>query len=326
MLEHSSDKIRQAILQTVAYSDIFDYPLTAREIHRYLTNVCASLEKVVRAVEEEGIVTRVGNYFTLPGREEIVRIRMQREAHSHELIARAIQYGRVLGSLPYIRMVALTGSLAVMNVSRNEDFDYMLVTAAGRVWTARAFALAFNRLTRLRGYTLCPNLIVSETALEWPLQDLYSARELYQMIPIAGMAVYRRLLAANVWARGFLPNALNASGDGKSSQNWHFRESRVKTRQVLEIPLNGKLGDRFEKWEMNRKIARFSRQAGFGIETIFNAEICQGNFHHHRKWTHEAFEKKLSALAAFSSMARSDSCGEVLLSQSPGTAIGANRS
>ena len=33
-------------------------------------------------------------------------------------------------------------------------------------------------------------------------------------------------------------------------------------------------------------------------ETIFTAEVCQGNFHHHRKWTGEAYEAKLSALAA----------------------------
>lgn len=328
MLEHSSDYLAQAILQTVAYSDIFDYPLTAREIHRYLTGVHASLEEVVQAVEKEGIVTRICDYFTLPGREEIVRIRMQREAHSRELMPRAIGYGRVLGTLPYIRMVALTGSLAVMNVSKAQDFDYMLVAAPGRVWTARAFALALNRFTRLQGYTLCPNLIVSETALEWPLHDLYSARELCQMIPITGMKVYDRLFTANLWMQDFLPNVLNANaanlansanGEEKNSRNLPVREIRVKTLQnLLELFLGGKLGDRFEQWEMNRKIARFSKQPGFGDETIFNAEVCQGNFHHHRKWTYAAFEEKLNSLAAVRD-------GDVAITHSPRTAIGANR-
>ena len=203
----------------------------------------------------------------------------------------------------------------------------MLVTAPGRVWTARAFALALNRLARLRGHTLCPNLIISETALAWPRHDLYSARELYQMIPIAGTDVYRHLLKANSWAQDFLPNALNANitnstndanSEDKNSRNSQLREIRVKTRQVLEIPLKGNLGDRFEQWEMTRKIARFSKQAGFGEETIFNAEICQGNFHHHRQWTREEFEERLSALAAVPG-------GEVALTQSPSPAIGAHR-
>jgi hypothetical protein len=311
MLEHSSANLARAILQTVAYSDIFDYPLTAREIHRYLKGVHVSLGEVVQAVEKEGIVTRTGDYFTLPGREEIVLIRMQREAHSRELMPRAIQYGRVLGTLPYIRMVALTGSLAVMNVSKDQDFDYMLVTAPGRVWTARAFALAFNRLTRLRGYTLCPNLIVSETALEWRLHDLYSAHELYQMIPITGMNVYRKLIKANEWAKKFLPNGWQTSEAPKNGET-----SEVSILKFLELPLQGKLGDQFEKWEMNRKIARFSKQPGFGEETIFNAEVCQGNFHHHRKWTSAAFEEKLNALTAVRG-------GDVAITHSPRSAIGA---
>jgi len=333
MLEHSLDNLSRAILHTVAYSDIFDYPLTAREIHRYLTGVQASLEEIVQVVGNHSIITRTGNYFTLPGREEIVSIRMQREEHSRELRPHAIRYGRILSSLPYIRMVALTGSLAVMNVSKNEDFDYMLVTAPGRVWTARAFAVTINRLTRLQGYTLCPNLIVSETALEWPLHDLYSARELYQMIPITGLDVYRRLLAANRWAQDFLPNALsahstnNANWKEKDSRNLAIRDTRVKTFQnLVELSLDGQLGDHFEKWEMNRKIARFSKQAGFGTETIFNAEVCQGNFHHHRTWTREAFENRLFAFAAVSKMPRSDTGGELALTQSLGTAIGANKS
>lgn len=307
MLEHSLDNLSRAVLQTVAYSDIFDYPLTAREIHRYLIGVEASLEEVARTVADEEIFTRTGDYFTLPGREEIVSIRIQRERHSRGLFPRSIQYGRMLGVLPYIRMVALTGSLAVLNVSKDQDFDYMLVTVPGRVWMARAFALAFNRFVRLQGHRLCPNLIVSETSLEWPLHDLYSARELYQMIPIVGIDVYHRLLAENAWAQDFLPNALNAKNADKNLRMSEFGVGRLQ--HLLEFLLNGKLGDRIERWEMNRKIARFSQQAGFGEETIFNAEVCQGNFHHHRKWTKEAYENRLSNLRANSPLPEREGVG-----------------
>ncbi|HVF24302.1 MAG TPA: hypothetical protein VNA23_00345 [Anaerolineales bacterium] len=297
MLANFTDKLSQAILHTLTYSDIFDYPLTASEVHQYLTGVKASSEEVRQALED-GPIKRTGSYFTLPGRENIVSIRLDREARSQKLLPLALRYGRILGRLPYIRMVALTGSLAVMNSPETADFDYMLVAARGRVWTARAFALAFNRLTRLRGYTICPNLIVSEDALEWRLHDLYSARELCQMIPIAGMDVYYQLLAVNTWAQNFLPNAFDANvanlannAKRKNSRNLPFRVIRVKA--LLELPLRGKFGDRFENWEMDRKIARFSKQTGFGEETIFNADVCQGNFHRHRSSTRDAFDKRL---------------------------------
>ena len=109
MLDNSPTNLSRAALQTVAYADIFDYPLTALEIHRYLTGVRAPVEAVKRALEEEHLFVRIGDYFTLPGREEIVSIRTQREVRSRNLMPRAIQYGRILGALPYVRMVALTG-------------------------------------------------------------------------------------------------------------------------------------------------------------------------------------------------------------------------
>jgi hypothetical protein len=242
-----------------------------------------------------------GEYYYLAGRMDIVETRKERVARSKKLLPHALRYGRILGALPFIRMVALTGSLAVMNVSKNADFDYMLVAKKGRVWTARAFALVLNRIARRFGHTICPNLIVSESSLEWPLHDLYSARELTQMIPIAGMESYRRVIEVNSWAKGFLPNSFNSNSLNwtNDAKNRHSRNSllrSIRVKNLLEVPLYGKLGDSLERWERTRKIARFSKLPGFGEETVFNAEVCQGNFHHHRKWTREVFQERLSAL------------------------------
>ncbi|MEP6894670.1 MAG: hypothetical protein ABI986_03590, partial [Chloroflexota bacterium] len=153
--------LERAILETLAYSDVFDYPLRLDELYRYLPIrvEIGKLQQALGLLNEQ--VGMKDDLCFLTGHEAIIKIRKQREAHSQKLTQRALQYGCVLGSLPFIRMVALTGSLAVMNSSGDADFDYMLVAAPNRVWTARAFALLFNRFTRLFGHTLCPNLIVS---------------------------------------------------------------------------------------------------------------------------------------------------------------------
>ena len=305
MLDNSHKNLSQAILETVAYSDVFEHPLRAREIHRYLIGNRLPFEELEQALDDERTILRKGEYFFLPGREEIVQIRQICEAHSRRLLPRALQIGRLLGALPFIRMVALTGSLAVLNVSKTDDFDYMLVTVPGRVWTARALALLINRVVKLFGHTICPNLIISEKALEWPLHDLYSARELCQMVPVFGMDVYRDLLQLNAWAADFLPNAFiesNRSQFEVSQENSVSSHRTPVLKKLFEVLLGGKLGDRFEEWEMNRKIRRFSQQEGFGEETVFHAEVCQGNFHHHRKWTHAAFQKRLDNVNKDSSL------------------------
>jgi len=300
-----SDEIERAILETLTYSDIFDYPLRLDELKRYLPVRAdeQELEEILNSAH--GQIQRQSDFYYLAGRDEIVSLREQRETRSKTLLPIALQYGRILGALPFVRMVALTGSLAVLNVSKNADFDYMLVTKRGRVWTARLFAMAVNRMAGLFGFTLCPNLIVSETALEWPLHDLYSARELFQMIPITGTDEYKDVIEVNGWARKFLPNA-TLERDGLLSHIPNFTRALQKSGEFL---LSGRLGDQLEDWEMTRKIKKFSKQPGFGEETIFTAEVCQGNFHHHRKWTKEVFEEKIKDIVIAS---RSVASGEAI--------------
>jgi len=288
----SNGNIERAALETLTYSDIFDYPLRLDELYRYLPVRTDKQELEERLNSAHGQIQQQGGFYYLAGRNEIVSIRERREARSRKLLPIALRYGRILGALPFVRMVALTGSLAVLNVSKNADFDYMLVTERGRVWTARLFAMAVNRVAGLFGFTLCPNLIVSETALEWPLHDIYSARELFQMVPITGMHVYNMVIDVNGWAGELLPNA-TLKRDSLLSRMPDFTRALQKFGEFL---LSGKLGDQLEHWEMTRKVAKFSKQPGFGEETIFTAEVCQGNFHHHRKWTKEVFERKLADL------------------------------
>jgi len=299
MPERSSSELSQAVFDTLNYSDIFDFPLKAQEVYRFLSKREAAYDDVYEALNSDPRFAREGEYFSLIGRETTVRLREKREQRSLKLLPFALAYGRIIGLLPFVRMVALTGSLAVYNVSKDEDFDYMLVTQPGRLWTARAFVLLFGRFTRLAGHTLCPNVIISEDLLEWRQHDLFSARDLCQMIPISGRDVYQSLMKANGWVKDFLPNAYAEVVLVRAEKK---RQSILQS--LFEILFRGRLGDHFEHWEMNRKIERFSRQEGFGEETIFNASICQGNFDHHRQWT----QKELGKRAAFSN--RKDSIQE----------------
>jgi hypothetical protein len=187
-------------------------------------------------------------------------------------------------------MVTLTGSLAMLNLSRDADMDYMLVTQPGRLWLARAFAVTFGRVMRIFGDRICVNLLVSESALEWHPRDLYSAREMCQMIPLNGLDVYSRLRAANAWTKSFLPNA-------DSAPLLTQKEARSSAFQKwLEIPLRGKLGDALERWAMRLQLKKIIATYGTGGEANFSADLCQGNFHDHRRGTENSFNERLALL------------------------------
>ena len=288
MSENFSDKLSQAVLQTIAYSDIFDYPLTAHEIHRYLTGVKASYEQVLQVLEEEP-VTRVGEYFTVPGREAIAGIRMRREASSRKIMPRAVRYGRILAALPYIRMVTLTGSLAMSNMEEGQDIDYMIVTAPNHLWTCRALALLVARFARFENIQLCPNFLITENALTLTDRSLYAAHEMTQMILISGPETYDRMRRLNAWTDEYLPNAQGAPKI--------FDMPKTPTQfQILFEFLSLLFPVRLiEQWEMNRKIKKLSREQASSSESRFTRDVCKGHADRHGEKTVRALNERLQS-------------------------------
>ena len=293
----SAGSIKNAILKTLAYSDVFDYPLRPEELHYYLEALSITADELTFSLQVlNGQIGKSHGFYFLRGREEIINLRVQREQKTALAFKRAWRYGRLLGYLPFIRMVGLTGSLAVRNCDDDMDLDFMLVTQSGRVWLARAFALLLGRFARLFGDTLCPNLIISEHKLAWAAQDLYNARELCQMIPIAGGNVYAKLRKSNNWTNKYLPNSKISNLKKQNQPTDHSRITQASfgfLQSIFELFLSGRLGDLLESWEMKRKVARFTRQTGYGSETVFNADICQGNFDHHGTKTREGYRQRL---------------------------------
>lgn len=290
MPSNFSSSLEHAVLETLAYSDVFDYPLTLDELHRYLP-FPASTDDLLACLKNLSMVSWRSGFYFLAHRDSLVEVRLVRDAVSRSAFSRALSCGRILGVLPFVRMVSLTGSLAVLNLAKDADMDYFLITQPGRLWLARAFAVTFGRFMRLFGERICVNLLVSETQLAWGVQDLYSAREMCQMIPITGMDVYLELREYNVWTESFLPNAVSAPKHAPD-----MKPASVWLQKFLELLLRGSMGDKLEKWAMDFQLKKITRTYGSGLEANFSADLCQGNFHDHRTGTEQSFRERLAVL------------------------------
>ncbi|HLO34274.1 MAG TPA: hypothetical protein VK249_34330 [Anaerolineales bacterium] len=273
---------------------MFDYPLTVQEVYRYLTSMKASLGDVAQALGGETLFSRVDGYFTLRGREEIVETRKRRTAIAAGLWPKAAHYGRMIASLPFVRMVAITGSLAMNNTDEGKDIDYMIVVAPNHLWTCRALALLITRLAKLEGISLCPNYLVTTNALELNECSLYVAHELAQMIPLSGMEIYRELRRLNQWMDDYLPNALTAP---EMPQGVRLAREHSAFRRILEVSLGLPIVSWFEEWEMDRKVARLTREQSSSFESYFSADVCKGHIDRHRQKTEYAIQEKLEQIA-----------------------------
>jgi len=283
-----------AILQTVAYADVFDYPLTGDEIHRYLIGLPTS-RGTLRSLLGNGhlvpnLLSHSGRYFTLVGRETTIDTRKSRAAVSSDLWRKAVHYGRIIGNLPFVRMVAVTGALAMDNVA-DGDVDYLIVTEAERLWVCRALVVGIVKVAARRGVTLCPNYFLSERALVLEERNLFTAHEVAQMVPLTGLDTYERLRQLNRWTETFLPNA---SGPPRriAPATPHWR----RTRRTAERVLRTSLGGRLEHWEMQRKVRKLGAQSVDHAEAAFDVDWCKGHFGDHGQYTLERFAKRMDAL------------------------------
>ena len=284
----------QAVLHTLVYADLFDYPLSYRELHRQLQGLEIAYPEFLTTLERSRGSSPwrelPGGFLGLPGRTQALGSHQERRQRAAGLLDRAIAGGRSIARLPYVRMVALTGGVAAGNALPEDDFDYLIVSQPGRVWLCRAFIILMVRWMANRSPRICPNFIVSERRLQFPDHSLYTAMEIVQMIPIAGMPVYRRLRAENRWVDMVLPNAGGPPGFTPSEPS-----GRIGS-QMLEGVMDATVGGRLESWEMTRKVGRFSRMDNSSTEICFDQDRCQGHFGGHREQTLRRYTAQLIKL------------------------------
>lgn len=282
-----------AILRTVLYADVFGFPLTPAEIQHYLIGAEAGQEAVGAALQAEPLRSRLRHAdgcYALAERPELPAQRRERRRNSAHLWPAARAWARRLSALPFVRLVAVTGALAVNNARAGDDIDFLVVTAPHRVWLARALCVALVRAARLGGVRLCPNYVLAETRLEQSPRNLYIAHEIAQMVPLSGRRLYTALRLANRWTRAFLPQAwgpLQVEPDvAPGGRRW--------LADLGERWLAGRLGGALEGWERVRKQRKFSRAAQASSAALLDADHVKGHFEDHGAWVLAEYARRLA--------------------------------
>lgn len=211
------NSVVQAILRTLAYADVFDYPLTKEEIWKFLiSEKKVSFEKIHKELEPKNLpVDSEGKYFFLKGRNKIVKTRKIREKWSDKKLKVARRVAIWLKMIPWVKMVAVTGALSMKNAKKDDDIDLFFITDTDRLWLSRGIVVTFLRLFGLYRRPqkvkdmICPNMLLDEAHLRVPKkeQNLFTAHEVCQLKLIWQKEnLYQKFLEENQWAKKYLAN------------------------------------------------------------------------------------------------------------------------
>ncbi len=258
--KNKKEKNKQAVLKTLIYSDIFNYPLTAEQLHRRLivgadpcvrpgqtrgfvpTNVKSILDQLV----SEGRVGKQGKYYFLPGQEEIVQLRKKREKYSGEKMKIARQTANLIKFIPTVKFVGVTGSVGAGNAQKKDDIDLMIVSSSGWLWTTRLLVtILVGLLGRRRRPNdkqvrnkICLNLFVDQCRLDVFDRNLFTAYELILLKPLVNRGnTYEKLLSANSWVKNYLPNAMETNYTRYQDVNYSPRSRTIVEKGLRQIQL-----------------------------------------------------------------------------------------
>lgn len=253
----SLSKTSTHILRALLYFDIFEYPLTAQEVHQYSSGQLTS-EDVSQSLSyliEAGLVFQQGDYFGLTDDRNAVEDRERGSRAAQRMMKTAYRFSRFISRFPYVRGVALSGSLSKGYVDDLGDIDYFIVTKPGRLWIARTLLIAFKKVFLLNSKKyFCVNYFIDTDHLEIPDKNIFTATELLTLIPVYDPELHQDFLAQNQWATEFLPN-----------YQWKeparaFDKRSYPVKSFLEGLLNGGLGERLDSWFMQRTMQRWRRK------------------------------------------------------------------
>lgn len=247
--------LKESILKTIAFFDIFSFPLTAEEIKEHLYNYKKPIhiKEIKGTLAEMENIEKVHDYYVLNGREKLVDLRRSRKFISEKFWARVRQYGQYIVQVPFVEMIAVCNNLAYDNAAESSDIDLFIVIKRGRMWLARLIITLILQFFGVRRYgskiagRFCLSFFVTPKKLDMkPLllrpEDPYMAYWTKLIKPIYGKDMYSKFVDEN---KGWLNEQYGLSFDEKLDQQIAFSGKSIH-KKFWEWIFKGWLGDLLE--------------------------------------------------------------------------------
>jgi len=223
--------VKENILATLAYFDLFSYPLTAAEVYLFLGEKSSQLEvnEGLNALVQEGMVFNFSRFYTLQNDFSLIVRRHNGNVKAAGMIKIAGRISNILIKFPYVRGIAISGSLSKNYADEDSDIDMFIITAKNRLWIARTMMHALKKLSYLvnKQDYFCMNYYIDEEALQIAEHNIYTAIEVVTLMPLHGDRIFEHFYAVNQWTQKYLPNKLLRISSAKPVKN-HFWKKAIE--------------------------------------------------------------------------------------------------
>ncbi len=246
----SSKKVEKNLISTIEYFTFFKYPPDFEEIYTFYPKKIGKIElrdNLNLLIKKQKIIQKASldnvKRYTPWEYQKLHRQYSPKVVSSAQKIKSIKKYSGFLSILPQIKLIGLSGSVAMANARQDDDIDLFVITGQNRLWTGRFLALILASLWGRRrrreeshvNNKICLNLFFEETGLKIHAQkrSKFVAHEVLQMKPLADkQKTHSRFLGANSWVFKLFPNAARST-DKFLTPSEPLRSRKVRSRKNL---------------------------------------------------------------------------------------------
>ena len=232
--------LRRAIISVIAFFDLFEYPLSAFEIWKYLdrridfSEIFEALNKELAALSP--VIENKRGFYFLRGREHNIITRQKRYNYANQKIKIARRFSRIFSFWPFIQLIAVSNLVGDHNLRDESDIDFFIIISAKRIWLSRFFCAGFAKLLNSRPRAnnkknkICLSFYITENNLN--LDKLKLENDPYFDYWIRGLFllynkkdIYNKFLSANGLA-------CSKQEEPKISANWLLDMLEIIARKI----------------------------------------------------------------------------------------------
>jgi hypothetical protein len=292
------------ILKTLAYFDIFDYPVLREELRIFHSDRSEAgvIDESLNNLCTDRLVFKLGEYFSLRN-DPALSDRRRKGNHMAQLqLKTANRAASILSGFPFVKGLAVSGSLSKNFAEEKTDVDFFVITAANRLWIARTLLQIFYKLNVFTGRQswFCLNYYVDEAGLEIVEKNLFTAIEIATLLPMYGKKTLDDFMKANEWKTKYFPLCIPDTASASSIRKGLFSRG-------VEHVLSGKVGNLLDNWLMRvtekrwkKKVKKNHRNSkGIAIGMMVDKHFAKPNPAHFQDHIIGLYGSKLEQLHPF---------------------------
>ena len=284
------NKIRQDILNTLAYFDIFNYPLTNDDILSFLPQKYPQLvfDEMLASLLQDEFIFKLDEFYSLQNKPALAERRRGGNQRAIKQMVIAKKMAKLLSWFPYVQTVAVSGSLSKNYSDEKSDIDFFIITSANRLWIARTCMHFLKKLSYLVGkqHWFCMNYYIDEIGLEIIEKNIFTAMEIVTLLPLKGTDCFQNFIEANTWTNKYFPVQMNTVNEGGKIK-------KILFRKWVEKIFNSALGDHIEKRLMNLTDKRWKKKTQLGKVNEHGVKMCMMTGPHFSKPDPRFFQAKV---------------------------------